>query len=89
MASESRDERRARKRDAEPCWIGWVLREDPDGNGYLRTKVRIPLSALARFATSIAYPDGRPQHVAWISREAMTDDFLHEMAAEKRKDETR
>lgn len=85
-----REARRARSAASEPHAIGWVLREDPQRNGYLRTKVRIPLSHLARYAdASTSYPpDGRAQHVAWISREAMHDDFLQEMASEARKEKT-
>jgi hypothetical protein len=66
---------------AGPAVVGWVVRYD--GTGYRRCRVRIPLEFLDEVRVGEETgPDHRSTQAAWIQRELMTDDVLHEIHRE-------
>jgi hypothetical protein len=68
--------------EPETHWIGWVMRKDDAGNGYVLQRVRIPASWIGDLAVGPASPANlRPYLVQQIGRELMSDAMLNDLHA--------
>jgi hypothetical protein len=66
--------------EPETHWIGWVMRKDDAGNGYVLQRVRIPASWLGDLADGPPSPANlRPYLVQQITRDAMSDAMLTDL----------
>jgi hypothetical protein len=65
---------------SEPAWVGWVVCQDVDGDGFRRCRVRLPQSVLEQYAVAEpSGPDLRGNLAVQIQTDMMRDDFLQEV----------